>query len=106
MAEDTTSFAQKKAKCSLIVWGFTYLFLFSFLFFFFVPFFIVNSSNATFMNKLLGVMDLFPIFAMPFSFFLMVFSYSKKYYIVARFCWITPISFFALALFVHGCLGT
>jgi len=98
IAEDMTSFAQKKAKCSMIVWGLTYLFLFPFLFFFFAPFVGANLINATFMNKLIGFINLLPIFAMPLSFFLMCFSYSKTYYNITRLCWVIPIFFFALAL--------
>ncbi len=89
-----------------IVWGLTYLFLFPFLFFFFAPFVGANSINATFKNKLLGFIDLLPIFAMPLSFFLMWFSYSKTYYSITRLCWGIPIFFFALALLVHVILAT
>ncbi len=106
IAEDTTSLAQKKAKCSMIVWGLTYLFLFPFLFFFFAPFVGANSINATFTHKLLGFIDLLPIFAMPLSFFLMWFSYSKTYYSITRLCWGIPIFFFALALLVHVILAS
>ena len=105
IAEDTTSLAQKKAKCSMIVWGCTYLFLFPFLFFFFVPFVGANSINATFTHKLFGFIDLFPIFAMPLSFFLMWFSYSKTCYSITRLCWGIPIFFFALALLLHVILA-
>lgn len=101
IAEKTTSLAEKKAKCSMIVWGLTYLFLFPFLFFFFAPFVGANSINASFINKLIGFMDLLPIFAMPLSLFLMWFSYSKAYYKVVRLCWVAPILFFALALLMH-----
>jgi hypothetical protein len=101
ITEEMTSLAQKKAKCSMIVWGLTYLFLFPFLFFFLVPFIGANSINATFMNKLLSFIDFLPIFAMPLSFFLMCFSYSKTYYKIVRLCWLIPIFFFALALVIH-----
>ncbi len=101
ITEETISFAQKKAKCSMIVWGFTYLFLFPFLFFFFVPF-----IRATSMNKLLSFINLLPIFAIPLSFFLMWFCYSKTYYGLTRLCWVIPIIFFALALLLHILLAT
>lgn len=106
IAKDTTSLAKKKAKCSMIVWGLTYLFLFPFLFFFFAPFVGANSINTTFTHKLLSFIDLLPIFAMPLSFFLMWFSYSKTYYNITRLCWVIPIFFFALALLVHVILAT
>lgn len=105
IAEDITLFAQKKAKCSIIVWGLTYLFLFPFLFFFFAPFVGVNSINVSFVNKLFGFIDLLPIFALPLSFFLMWLSYSKAYYKIVRICWIIPILFFVLALLLHIALG-
>jgi len=101
IAEDITSLAQKKAKCSMIVWGFTYIFLFPFLFFFFAPFVGVNSTNASFTKKLIGFIALLPIFAMPLSFFLMWFSYSRAYYKVVRLCWMIPIFCFALVLLMH-----
>ena len=103
--EDTTSLAQKKAKCSMIVWGLTYLFLFPFLFFFFAPFVGAHSINAPLMNKLIDFIDLLPIFAMPLSFFLMWFSYSKTYYSATRLCWIIPIFFFSLTLMTHVMLS-
>jgi hypothetical protein len=53
------------------------------------------------MNKLIGFIDLLPIFAMPLSFFLMWFSYSKTYYSITCLCWVIPIFFFALALMTH-----
>jgi hypothetical protein len=105
IAENTTSVVQKKAKCSMIVWGLTYLFLFPFLFFFFASFVGANSINASLTKKLIGFITLLPIFAMPLSFFLMWFSYSKAYYKVVRLCWIIPILFFALVLLVHVTLA-
>lgn len=99
--ENTTSFAQRKAKCSMIVWGLTYLFLFPFLFFFFAPFVGTHSINASFMNKLIGLIDLLPIFTMPLSLFLMWISYSKKHYKIVRFCWVIPILFFTATLLMH-----
>ena|SRR5579864_7191064 len=101
MTDKNPIFAQKKAKCSMIVWSLAYLFLFPFLFFFFAPFVGANSIDATFVNKLLGFIDLLPIFTMPLSFFLMCFTYSKAYYNITRLCWIIPIFFFALALIAH-----
>jgi hypothetical protein len=99
--EDTIALVQKKAKCSMIVWGLSYLFLFPFLFYFFAPFVGLNSSNTSFMNKLIGFIDLLPIFGMPLSLFLMWLSYSKTYYNITRLCWIIPILLFALALMIH-----
>ncbi len=105
ITEDRTSPAQKKAKCTMIVWGLTYLFLFPFLFFFFAPFVGVNSINASFTKKLIVFITLLPIFAMPLSFFLMYFSYSRAYYKVVRFYWMIPVLFFALVLLVHFILA-
>lgn len=105
MTVDHAAFAQKKAKCSMTVWGFAYLFLFPFLFVFFAPFVGVNSIHSSFTDKFLGFIDLFPIFAMPLSLFLMWLSYSKAYYKIVRLCQIIPILFFALALLVHVILA-
>ena len=101
ITEDRTLPAQKKAKCTMIVWGLTYLFLFPFLFFFFAPFVGVNSINTSFSKKLIGFITLLPIFEIPVSFFVMWFSYSRDYYKVVRFCWMIPLLFFALVLLVH-----
>lgn len=101
ITDDTTSLAQKKAKCSMMVWGFTYLLLFPFLFFFIAPFVGVNSPSASFTKKLIGFITLLPIFAMPLSFFLMYFGYSRAYYKTVRLCWVMPILFFALVLLMH-----
>lgn len=84
----------------MIVWSFTYLLLFSLVFFFFVPFIRVQSSPA-FLSRFFGVVDVLPILSMPLSLFLMWFSYSRAYYKVTRFCWITPLFLFALALVLH-----
>lgn len=101
MITDQAMSAQKKAKCTMIVWGLTYLFLFPFLFFFFAPFVGANSINASFAKKLIGFITLLPIFAMPASFCLMWFSYSRACYKVVRLCWMIPILFFALVLLMH-----
>jgi hypothetical protein len=53
------------------------------------------------MNKLVGFIDLLPIFAMPLSLLLMCFNYSKTHYNITRLCWVIPIFFFALALMTH-----
>ena len=99
--EDRASPVQKKAKCTMIVWGLTYLFLFPFLLFFFAPFGGVNSTNTSCAKKLIGFITLLPIFAMPVSFFVTWFSYSRAYYEVVRLCWMIPILLFALVLLVH-----
>lgn len=101
MITDQAMSAQKKAKCTMIVWGLTYLFLFPFLFFFFAPFVGANSINVSFAKKLIGFITLLPIFAMPLSFFFMCFSYSRAYYKVVRLCWVIPIFCFALVLLMH-----
>ena len=101
MTADHATLAQKKAKCSMIVWGFTYLFLFPFLFFFFAPFVGVNSIHPSFTSKCLSFTDLLPIFAMPLNLLLMWFSYSKTCYKITRLCWVIPVLFFALALLMH-----
>lgn len=101
MITDQAMSAQKKAKCTMIVWGLTYLFLFPFLFFFFAPFVGANSINASVAKKLIGFITLLPIFAMPLSFFLMCFCYSRAYYKVVRLCWVIPIVCFVLVLLMH-----
>lgn len=101
VTEDTTSFVKKKAQCSMVVWGGTYVFLFPVMFLLFAPFATGSSTDASFREKLIGFITLLPIFAMPISFFLMCFSYSKAYYKVTRLCWMVPIFFFALVLLVH-----
>ena len=92
--------AQKKAKCSIIVWSITYLLIFPFLFFLFAPFVAVSSSQS-YLNKFFSFIDILPILLMPFSLFLMWFCYSRAYYKMARFGWIIPIFLFALALLFH-----
>src|SRR5262249_13071874 len=106
MTIDHTTLTQKKAKCSMIVWAFTYLLLFPSLFFFFVPFARISSINSSFTSKFLSFVDLLPIFAMPLSLFLMWLSYSKAYYNITRLCWVIPILFFALVLMMHVILGS
>ena len=101
IVEDIASLAQRKAKCSMIIWGLAYLFLFPFLFFFFAPFVGAHSINASFMNKLTDLIDLLPIFTMPLSLLLMWISYSKKHYKIVRFCWVVPVLFYAATLLMH-----
>ncbi len=105
MTVDCSKLMQKQAKCSMIVWGLAYLFLFPFLFFIFGPFWDSFSTRSSSIYKLLALLDLLPLFAIPFSLFLMWFSYSKTYYKITRLCWIIPILFFALALLMHIVLG-
>lgn len=106
MVTNQAILAQKKAKCSIVVWGFTYLFLFPFLFFFFSPLLELNPINSPSTNRFLGFIDLFPIFAMPLSLLLMWFSYSKGYYKIVRLYWVIPILFFALTLLANVILAS
>jgi hypothetical protein len=101
MKDNDITLAQKKAKSSMIVWFFAYLFLFPFLFFFFAPFIGFQLTDVSSTNKLLSFIDLSPILSMPLSLLLMWFSYSKSRYKITRLCWIIPLLLFALALGCH-----
>lgn len=101
LEEELTTHSQKKAKCSMIVWGITYLFLFPFLFFRLGLFFVLNIFNGSLLNTLIGFVSISPIIAMPLAFLLMWYSYSKSYFKVTRLCWTIPIFFFVFALLTH-----
>jgi hypothetical protein len=98
MTTDHVMFAKKKAKCSVVVWGFTYLLLFPFLSLCYAPMVRFNSVNPFLLDNIIGIIDLCPIFAMPLTVFLMWYSYSKAYYHIVRICWVVPIFFFVVAL--------
>lgn len=96
---------QKKSVCTIIIWGITYWFLFPLLYEIWIPFFEIDWSSASFKRIFTHLVTVSPIYAMPFSFCLMVLAYWKRYYRLSRLCWILPILLYAFAVLVNGILG-
>lgn len=102
MTKAIVSLDQKKAKCCLIIWGITYLYLFLFLLFFLggcVYFRLVEANTLAY--KLFILMDLIPILSIPLTYFFMVLNYKSGHYKKIHFFWLAPIVVSLLIFFVN-----
>lgn len=107
-ADDVALHAQKKALCSLIVWGITYSIL--------ILFFVVVVVSVSIAAGISGFIDVYkqdlwriiiisPALATPFTVVLMYFGYSRGYYKAVRFCRWIPILLFNSIPFVLWMFG-
>src|ERR1700722_17431414 len=97
--ETHTSHSQKKAKCSMIVWSSTYLFLLPFLFDIFGPRANIFAYHS-FRERSFSALLLILILSFPLSLLSMWYCYYKRYYKIVRFCWIFPFFLFLCCLIV------